>query len=140
MTDHSPLPPPLKRIDLRKWQDMPVPSRRKRGDAPVAYVSTPVKIRADRLGKIWWRGRQWAVTAHGLEALDGSYFIAKNRLAEDLPGYSWPQHMGEKHWVNTDDFVTAWLVAIALHGTAVRPGLARSAVSNSHPSRPGLQT
>jgi hypothetical protein len=32
----------------------------------------------------------------GIECLDGTYFIEGKRLLEDLPEWSWPQHMAEK--------------------------------------------
>ena len=87
---------------------------------PIEHDSTPVQNRGDPLGAIWWRGRQWAVTSDGIEALDGCYYIAANRLLEDCPIYGWPPHMADKNWVDVPDFITAWLVAIALHGKDAR--------------------
>jgi hypothetical protein len=73
---------------------------------------------------------QWAVTAHGLEAIGGwidrpswpggpSYFIAANRLTEKRPGterlYDWPLHMAEKTWVDIDAFIAAFTKALELH-------------------------
>jgi hypothetical protein len=99
-------------------RDLPPPRRR---DVPrIELSSEPVKIRGEELGEIWWRGKQWAVTSHGIEALDGCYFIAKDRFAEDLPEYSWPEHMAGKNWVDADEFATAWLLAIFLHGRATK--------------------
>jgi hypothetical protein len=63
----------------------------------------------------WWIGRQWAVTAYGLEARDGTYALAADRLLEDLPDYSKILHMAGKEWVDLEDFVTAFLVALTLH-------------------------
>jgi hypothetical protein len=81
----------------------------------LAIAKNEVKVRGDRLDEIWWRGAQWAVTDRGIECLDGTYFIDKARLLEE-PDYSWPQHMSGKGWVDIDEFTTAWLVALVLHG------------------------
>ena len=80
---------------------------------------TPVTCRGEQLHEIWWQGRQWAVTAYGIEARDGTYAIAARRLAEKrgtVP--DWPLHMAEKNWVDTNDFNTAFLVALALHANS----------------------
>ena len=37
--------------------------------------NTPVPIRGDALPPLLWRGRQWAVTDYGIEALDGTYSL-----------------------------------------------------------------
>ncbi len=87
-------------------------------NAPIILDPEPVKLRADALSKIWWQGKQWAVTSAGIECRDGTYFIDAKRLGEkrhgtDLP--DWPLHMAEKTWVNLADFSTAFLVALVLH-------------------------
>jgi hypothetical protein len=66
-----------------------------------------------------WRGRQWAVTSQGLHAPGESYCIEACRLGEVRASrYSdWMLHMAEKDWVDVDDFVTAWCVAVAVHRT-----------------------
>jgi hypothetical protein len=38
------------------------------------------RLRGQRLSPILWQGGQWAVTAYGIEARDGSYTISKDRL------------------------------------------------------------
>jgi len=73
----------------------PLPPRRRRGVACVEMSSEPVRVRGEELSEIWWRGRQWAVTAYGIECLDGTYVIERNRLLE-TPEYPWPCHMAEK--------------------------------------------
>jgi hypothetical protein len=88
-----------------------IPPRPKRGNDPVRYVDQSVKVRGEPLDEIWWSGRQWAVTAFGIEALDGTYVIEKDRLLEKLSVLSWAEHVGNKLWVDDDDFVTARLVA-----------------------------
>jgi hypothetical protein len=78
-----------------------------------------VKLRGERLNEIWWQGRQWAVTSHGIEARDGTYTIAKDRLREEHARehpYSWIAHLSEKSWIDLDDFATAYFVAVAMHG------------------------
>ena len=68
---------------------------------------------------VYWRGRQWAATAYGVEALDGSYTIEGERLWEDdfqpwtvgHEGLGWVAHMAEKVWVDVADFRNALLEA-----------------------------
>jgi hypothetical protein len=81
----------------------------------IATDKDPVTVRGEPLGEIWWQGRQWAVTAYGLECRDGTYVIDKKRLLEDAD-YGLVRHVGTKSWVDVDDFATAYLVAVALHG------------------------
>ena len=50
--------------------------------ATIQMDTDPVESRGDRLGKVWWQGRQWAVTEHGIECRDGTYYIAAKRLGE----------------------------------------------------------
>jgi hypothetical protein len=88
------------------------------GDDPIQWDNTPVTLRSEALHSMWWRGRQWAVTAYGIEALDGTYTIEARRLTDDLASHGWTSHMAEKTWVDIPDFMTAWLVALALHGAS----------------------
>jgi hypothetical protein len=90
-----------------------------RRGAPIALDRTAVRVTGEALAPIWWRGRQWAVTEYGIEALDGTYAIAAERLAEKIREWSWLCQLGGKVWVDPEEFATAWLVALALHGTAV---------------------
>jgi hypothetical protein len=46
----------------------------------IEHSSEPVKLCGEELHEIWWRGRPWAVTAYGVEALDGCYCIERGRL------------------------------------------------------------
>ncbi len=67
-----------------------------------------VPLRSEALSKpIFWRGRQWAVTAHGIEALDGTYAIASDRLKHDDECCDWLRHMAVKNWVDEKDFAEA---------------------------------
>jgi len=78
-------------------------------------------MRGEELSEIWWRGKQWAVTAYGVECLDGTYHFEKKRVLENMGDGSapqtrwWPHHMAEKEWVDLDEFATAWLIAILLY-------------------------
>ena len=89
---------------------------------------TPVARRGTPLHAIWWRGRQWAVTNYGVEALDGTYAIEARRLTEGLgaiaPRVWLCEQVACEEWVDVDDLATAWLVAMTLHG--IRSGAART--------------
>src|SRR5207237_6435787 len=68
------------------------------------------------LSPIIWKGATWAVTKYGIERLDGRYWIAKDRLFEDYPDYSWSEHIAEKGaGYDPADFCTAWKEAIEEH-------------------------
>jgi len=107
------------------------PPRNYRNDQPIETHRTPVKLRGEKLSTLWWRGSQWAVTAFGIEALDGTYSIAANRLAENLRHHGWPAQITGKIWVDPADFCTAWLVAIALHGATIPAADVREAIQRS---------
>jgi hypothetical protein len=114
-----------------------IPPRERRGDEPIAIDRAEVHVRGDALHPILWRGKQWAVTEFGIEALSGTYSIKAKRLAEGVENYGWPMHMTQKSWVDVDDFCTAWLVAIALFNVRVPGGMkgVREALSRAAPSR-----
>ena len=103
-------------MKVTRFADMTFAPPERRDEPRISLDDRPVKVRGDDLGTEWWRGAQWSVTEHGIERRDGTYFIAKDRLLEDLPGFSWPEHMAGKIWVDIDEFTTAWLVALVLHG------------------------
>jgi hypothetical protein len=126
----------LEIIDFTAVTNLP-PPRPRRGAEPIEYDCAPVSIRGDALDQVLWRGRQWAVTTFGIECLDGTYTIAKDRLFENVDAYGWPLHITQKNWADSDDFCTAWLVALALHGPQAKR--VRGAIARSYPSelRPG---
>lgn len=114
---------PVKATELRKalWQlrasvgdRANIPPRRRRQLRQIAIADNEVKVRGEALGAIWWRGAQWAVTEHGIERLDDTYVIDRTRLMEFRE--SWPEHMAGKIWVDVDEFATAWLIGLLLHG------------------------
>ena len=112
--------------------------------------AAPVAIRGEDIQyETLWQGRQWAATEYGIQARDGSYAIAADRLSEtrevegeQLP--DWPLHMAEKAWVNIDDFCTAFLVALTMFpeeasfgGTQIREAVRRALkMSKSRPLTP----
>lgn len=117
-------------VTFRLRPSSEIPPRRREPAFPIG--GAPERCASD-LGALWWVGRQWAVTADGLEALDGRYFIAKDRLGEtrrgstgDIP--TWPPQIGEKDWSDVDDFATAFLVALALHGLTGRKRFSHAAI------------
>lgn len=82
---------------------------------PPAYESTDeVRVTGEALAEpIYWKGRQWAVTGHGIEARDGKYHIAGSRAWEETSGHGWIEHMEEKDWVDLPDFAEALRLARA---------------------------
>uniref|UniRef100_UPI003BA88F44 hypothetical protein n=1 Tax=Stappia sp. TaxID=1870903 RepID=UPI003BA88F44 len=84
--------------------------------ALIALDETQVHVQGEQLADIWWRGKQWAVTEYGIEALDGTYYVEKDRLLEEAENWPWPRQLGTKRWVDPDEFCTAFMVAIVLHG------------------------
>jgi hypothetical protein len=71
-----------------------------------------------------WRGRQWIVTTRGLQPHDENqdYWIEASRLAETRPFShesrgDWLLHLAEKPWIDLEDFIAAWCVAVLVHRT-----------------------
>jgi hypothetical protein len=60
--------------------------------------------------RVIWRGRQWKVTAHGIECSERTYAIPRDRLGEPW----WLEHMAEKEWVDLDDLAEALRIARSL--------------------------
>ena len=112
---------------------IPITYPKRRRDRPIEMDTTPIPTngRADKLGQIWWRGKQWAVTSDGIEALDGSYYIESRRLLETMTDTyaGWLEHMGEKQWVDMEEFTTAWLVALVMHGVRINVKRVRKAIA-----------
>ena len=127
-------PPALRALSLDDLDN--IPPRPRRGVNRIETNTEPVKVRGEGLHDIWWRGKQWAVTAYGIESLDGTYVAEAARLTEN-PDYPWPMHMAEKIWVDIDEFTTAWMVALLLHGKAdkVNPVAIREMFGRLRPAR-----
>lgn len=114
MTAPKDQPPPFQALSLEHLSKLkPRPGR---GVNRIEINSDPVRVRGEELHEVWWRGKQWAVTAFGIECLDGTYFAPAADLAKELQ--PWPLHMASKTWVDIDEFTTAWMVALLLHGQA----------------------
>lgn len=128
----------LKVFDAGDLEGKPVPERRHRDGPLVDHggKSLPLGLFGEQLERTWWRGRQWAVTEYGLECLDGNYTIEKDRLTEDLgkEDYGgWSEHIGNKTWADTDDFITAWMIGLLLHGYQVEPAKILKAIGFAPP-------
>jgi hypothetical protein len=61
---------------------------------------------------VYWRGKQWAVTAYGIEEVGGRYAVPKERLRS----MDWCSHMLEKMWVDAAEFREAFRRAEAVFG------------------------
>ena len=106
----------------------------------IAIDTALVANRGELLYEKIWQGRQWAVTEYGIEARDGTYTIAAERLPEtrEFRGQRlpfWPLHMAEKSWVDIRDFCTAFLAALACYpefaefnGEQIREGARRALI------------
>jgi len=101
------------------------------GDKPILMDRAEVTVRGDPLSDLWWQGRQWAVTSFGLERRDGTYYIDAHRLAENIDTVGWPLHMTRKAWLDDEDFMTAWCIALAMHGISVTQDQVRGAISRA---------
>lgn len=89
-----------------------------------AWSKNEVLCTGEELGRTLWRGVQWAVTDHGVECRDGSYFICRSRLYEGMRGdeeEGWERHMEGKSWVNARDFFQAMRIARKLFPKGVPP-------------------
>ena len=82
---------------------------------PPAYESTDeVRVTGEPLAEpVYWKGRQWAVTKHGIEARDGKFHIAGSRAWEETNGHGWIEQMADKSWVDIHDFTEALRLARA---------------------------
>lgn len=103
------------------FMNAPSPEPVRRSAASGEREKRRVKVRGTNLHKVLWTGREWAVTAYGIEARDGRYAIDKRYLAEQHGSWSWPMHMAEKGWPDLEDFIEAWLVALEMHGVEMAP-------------------
>jgi hypothetical protein len=91
--------------------------RPKRGRVRITHSTNHVEVTGRALDAIWWQGRMFAVTSFGLESRDGRLSIPASRLADGISDDSCPRLLRVclEPWVDSEDLITAWLVAIALH-------------------------
>jgi hypothetical protein len=74
------------------------------------------RVRGGRLSKpVYWTGKQWAVTAYGVECRNGLYCIERHRLWENEYRHGWLLHMAPKPWVDIADFAEALRLARKHH-------------------------
>lgn len=75
-----------------------------------AEVDPAIRAKLDE--PVYWSGRQWAVTAYGIESVgEFEYFIEAERLNEN----DWFDHMAGKTWVDLPDFAAALYIARYVH-------------------------
>jgi hypothetical protein len=75
---------------------------------PTYECSDRVEVIGDPLHRpVHWVGRQWAVTAYGIERRDGLYPIQMERLFEKEAYGGWVGHMAGKVWCDLEDFAEA---------------------------------
>jgi len=89
-------------------------------DAEPAYDFEGTEYRVSGLGEplsepIHWIGRQWAVTAYGVECRDGTYAIEASRLWENEKDHGWVMQVGNKTWTDPCDFAEALRIARHIH-------------------------
>ena len=107
MRSKSSAPSPEELAHLIGWA---VEQVRRLDDPPAAQADNQVDIHftgAPLAEPIYWQGRQWAVTAYGVECRDGTYAIEDFHLLNDESLDEWIRHMAPKWWVDFADFVEA---------------------------------
>lgn len=82
-------------------------------DPPAYEAKNKVRrLYGDPLTKpIYWQGKQWAVTAFGIEARDGSYPIKSDRIWDDNDEHGWIDQIAENGRFNVRDFAEALRLA-----------------------------
>jgi hypothetical protein len=114
----------------------------RRGRAPVCMATNEVELRGcgELPDDIWWQGSTWAVTAYGLERRDGTFPLARDQLLQDFnTNHSLLLCVARKRrsWSDPDEFTTAWMIAVLMHGLAhrVSPALIREIIEELPESR-----
>lgn len=64
--------------------------------------------------KTYYSGSQWKVTDYGIEQVDGGYHIPHGDFSMDVGEGGWVGHMADKSWVDMEDFVRAFKVALTV--------------------------
>ena len=107
-----------RKIRVISYAEMTLKLPPERRVSSIAIADNEVPLHGEGLSEIWWRGKQWAATQYGIECLDGTYTIEKASLLKGNPDIQamLPNHMSEKEWVDIDEFTTAWMIGLLLHG------------------------
>jgi hypothetical protein len=80
---------------------------------PSFIGDAPPEVTTNALSEpVHWQGKQWAVTAYGIEEVSGRYVIERERLCD----LDWCSHMLEKMWVDAAEFREAFRRAKAVFG------------------------
>lgn len=94
------------------------------------------------LSPVLWEGRQWAVTTYGLETISEPYHyyltplsLNDKRTTPRGEVFDNPLHMVEKEWLDVEDYLTAWLAALALHGQQSDQETVRLTITEAHKLR-----
>ena len=80
-------------------------------------TQSEVRCLGEPLGLVLWQGKQWAVTAYGLECRNGKYHVEAKEFYKNvdpsrfkntkdprqLAYLSWFHHVKEKSWVDQED-------------------------------------
>ena len=75
---------------------------------------------------VYWAGRQWCVTEYGLETIrPGRYLVEAERLGDlshgKVPKAERLRHVAEKTWVDVEDLIAAFSVAVLVHAGKFDP-------------------
>ncbi len=109
---------------------------------PIYHSTNRVRAR-HRLSKVLWQGRQWSVTTHGVERRDEQYYIKKTELERvyhtadpSKPKIlDWPMHIATKPGVDLDDFLTAFLISLSVHGRKVPGAMVQRTIEKAQAQR-----
>jgi hypothetical protein len=68
---------------------------------------------------VHWRGRRWAVTAYGIEALDGTYHVPAGDIwPEGAEPPAWARDLRRRYGIDCEDLDAALKVARSVFGTS----------------------
>lgn len=107
-----------KTYSLAEIDQMSAPPSRFSGSVetwPMIDTAPEYPVLTDDLSPIMWKGRQWAVTEHGIERCDGKHYAIHKGQLRMHRGKSWMGHMEGKGWVDLHDFANALGMAFLFH-------------------------
>jgi hypothetical protein len=98
--------------------------------------------------KVYWAGSQWCVSDLGLETIrPDRYYLSPEQLGR-LADSSDPEapavaeivrHVCRKTWVDIEEFVAAYAIAVAVHDVQLAPGALAEAMRHVRAARFGDQ-